>query len=310
MSENKRVTFRLNEEEIEKFKGFTEEYNLSQAEAFTKLIEALELSKAKVIVSDRAKEIETIESHLSAIQNIYLTALEINQNAESTIEENFSKELNSKDQTIIDLQEKNKAFKLSLEESKEIKKANDVLLKEIQDLKIQLQERIEEVKKVNDSNSTLNEIVAEYKSYKIINIDLEKDNTELKTKVSNGETSVKDLNNKLGAVQNELDNIKEFYQQQLQELKSDSKQTLADREQTYENTIKGLKSEHKEELQELKKEAKGNIVELKVDYKQELESLKTDKDAIIESLRKEIEAAKKSKTKKTTTKTAMKKEDK
>ena len=230
MSENKRVTFRLNEDEIEKFKAFTEEYNISQAEGFTKLIEALELSKAKVIVSDRMKEIESIESHLAAIQNIYLTALEINQNAEVTIKENFSRELDSKDQSIIDLQDKNKAFKMSLEELKEIKKVNNGLLKEIQDLKIQLQERIEEVKKVNDSNSTLNEIVAEYKSYKITNIDIEKDNIELKAKVSNGETSVKDLNNKLGAVQNELDNIKEFYQQQLQELKSDSKQTLVDRD--------------------------------------------------------------------------------
>ena len=41
MNENKRVTFRLNEEEIEKFKVFSEEQGINQAEAFVKLIEAM-----------------------------------------------------------------------------------------------------------------------------------------------------------------------------------------------------------------------------------------------------------------------------
>ncbi|MGL4452243.1 MAG: hypothetical protein ACRCTZ_13755, partial [Sarcina sp.] len=101
MNENKRVTFRLNEEEVEKFKVFTEEHNLSQAEGFAKLIESMELTKAKAVVSDRAKEIGALENHLAAIQSIYLTALEINQNAEITIRDNYSKELNSKDQIIM-----------------------------------------------------------------------------------------------------------------------------------------------------------------------------------------------------------------
>ena len=298
MSENKRVTFRLNEEEVIKFKAFTEEYNISQADGFAKLIEALEISKAKGIVSDRSKEIEAIENHLSAIQGIYLTSLEINQNAESVIKENYSKELNSKDSIIIELQDKNKVFKEQVEQIKEIHKLNNELNKVVEDINKQLLDKTEEVKKVNESNSTLNDIVAEYKGYKIANIDLEKSNIELKVSVLDVETANKDLNNKLRAVQSELDNIKEFYHQQLQELKSDSRQTLADRCQTYENTIKEMKLEHKQELQEIKKESKENTVELKVDHKQELDALKVDKDATIESLRKEIELLKKPKTKK------------
>ena len=122
MNENKRVTFRLNEEEVEKFKAFSEEQGINQAEAFAKLIKTMELSKAKSIVSDRTKEIESIESHLNAIQSIYLTALEINQNAECVIKENYSKELNSKDQTIIDMQEKVKTLKDVAEQSEEFEK--------------------------------------------------------------------------------------------------------------------------------------------------------------------------------------------
>ena len=306
MSENKRVTFRLNEEEVIKFKAFTEEYNISQADGFAKLIEALEISKAKGIVSDRSKEIEAIESHLSAIQGIYLTSLEINQNAESVIKENYSKELNSKDSIIIELQDKNKAFKEQVEQIKEVHKLNNELNKVVEDTNKQLLDKTEEVKKVNESNSTLNDIVAEYKGYKIANIDLEKSNIKLKVSVLDVETANKDLNNKLRAVQSELDNIKEFYHQQLQELKSDSRQTLADRCQTYENTIKEMKLEHKQELQEIKKESKENTAELKVDHKQELDVLKVDKDATIEALRKEIELLKKPKTKKV----AVKKDDK
>ena len=66
MNENKRVTFRLNEEEVEKFKAFSEEQGINQTEAFAKLIESMELSKAKAIVSDRAKE---IESHFNSIRD-------------------------------------------------------------------------------------------------------------------------------------------------------------------------------------------------------------------------------------------------
>lgn len=306
MSENKRVTFRLNEEEIEKFKAFTDEYNISQADGFAKLIEAMEISKAKAMVSDRAKEIESMESHLNAIQNIYLTALEINQNAETTIKENYSKELTSKDQIIIDLQDKIKSLKEVAEQSKEVEKTNKELNKSIDDVTKQLEDKIEEIKKVNESNSTLNGIVAEYKGYKATNTELEKTNTKLKEEILDGATANKDLSNKLVAVQNELDNIKDFYQQQLKEVKADHKQTLADNSQTYENSIKEIKLEHKSEVQEIKKENKENTAELKLEHKQELEVLRSDKDNIIETLRNEIELLKKSNIKKAPAKKEIK----
>ncbi|MGL4991125.1 MAG: hypothetical protein ACRCYE_14025 [Sarcina sp.] len=298
MNENKRVTFRLNEEEIEKFKVFTEEYNLSQADGFAKLIESMELSKAKAVVSDRAKEVGALENHLAAIQSIYLTALEINQNAEITIKENYSKELNSKDQIIIQLQQEQKEFKGKLEQIKEVSKINKDLNKVIEDINKQLTDKIEEVKKVNESNSTLNGIVAEYKGYKASNRELERGIKEVQLKFSEGETIIKDLNNKLKNTENELSNIKEFYQEQLKEIKSDNKQALSDICQTYENSIKALKIEHKQEIQDLKKENKENILELKAEYKQEVDKLKADKDEMIEVLRKEIEILKQQKTKK------------
>lgn len=279
----KRVTFRLNEEEVNKFKVFTEEYGLNQADAFAKLIEAMELNKAKAVVSDRAKEIESIESHLRAIQSIYLTALEINQNAESVIKENYSKELNSKDQTIIELQGRIKNLKEVAEQSKEVEKTNKELSKSIDSITKQLEDKVEEVKKVNESNSTLNGIVAEYKVYKDTNTELEEVNIKLKQEILDSATANKNLNNKLEAVKNELTNIKDFYQQQLKEIKSDYKQTLADNSQTYENSIKEMKVEHKSEVQELKKENKENISELKAEHKQELETLKKE----IELLKKE-----------------------
>lgn len=308
MSDNKnekRVTFRLNEEEVSKFKAFTEEYGLNQADGFAKLIEAMELNKAKSIVSDRAKEIESIENHLRAIQNIYLAALEINQNAEITIKENYSKELNSKDQTIIELQDRIKNLKEVAEKSKEVEKINKELSKNIDSIAKQLEDKVEEVKRINESNSTLNGIVSEYKAYKDANTELEEVNIKLKQDILDSSTANKDLNNKLEAIKNELINIKEFYQQQLKEIKSDYKQTLADNSQTYENNLKEMKLEHKQELQELKKENKENILELKEEHKQEIDKMIAgndkvidDKDKMIESLRKEIELLKKAKIKK------------
>ena len=300
MNENKRVTFRLNEEEVEKFKVFSEEQGINQAQAFAKLIEAMELSKAKSIVSDRAKEIESIESHLNAIQGIYLTALEINQNAETVIKENYSKELNSKDSIIIELQDKNKAFKEQVEQIKEVTKVNSELNKVVEEINKQLLDKIEEVKKVNESNSTLNAIVAEYKEFKVINIELEKINKNLVEGITEAKTTIKDLNNKLGATEKELSNIKEFYQQEIKELKSDNKQTATDTKKSYEDSIKELKQEHKEtikdikidhksELVDIKKGYDKNIKELKVETKEEIQTIKSDKDILIEKLKKEIE---------------------
>ena len=296
MNENKRVTFRLNEEEIEKFKAFSEEQGINQAEAFAKLIKAMELSKAKSIVSDRTKEIESIESHLNAIQSIYLTALEINQNAETVIKENYSKELNSKDSIIIELQDKNKAFKEQVEQIKEVNKVNSELNKVVEDINKQLLDKIEEVKKGNESNSTLNGIVAEYKEFKVINVELGEINKKLVEDITDAKTTIKDLNNKFGATQKELSNIKEFYQQEIKELKSDNKQTLADGKKSYEDSIKELKQEHKEiikdiksELADIKKSYDGVIKELKAETKEEIQTIKSDKSIIIDNLRKEIE---------------------
>ena len=300
MNENKRVTFRLNEEEVEKFKVFSEEQGINQAEAFAKLIEAMELSKAKAIVSDRAKEIESIESHLNAIQSIYLTALEINQNAEIVIKENYSKELNSKDSIIIELQDKNKAFKEQVEQIKEVNKVNSELNKVVEDINKQLLDKIEEVKKVNESNSTLNGIVAEYKEFKVTNIELEKTNKNLVEGITDAKTTIKDLNNKLGATQKELSNIKEFYQQEIKELKSDNKQIIADGKKSYEDSTKELKQEHKETIKDIKADHKSEITDIKKSYdeiikelkaetKEAIQNIKNDKDIIIENLRKEIE---------------------
>ena len=296
MEENKKVSFRLNETEIKKFKAFAEEQGINQAEAFTKLFEALELNKAKAIVSGRSKEIESIENHLNAIQGIYLTALEINQNAETVIKENYSRELNSKDSIIIGLQDKNKEFKEQVEQIKEVQKLNNELNKKVLDINKQLEERVEEVKKINESNSTLNSIVTEYKQFKVFNVELEESNKKLAEANILAKTELKDLNNKLEITAKDLNNTADFYKKEIARITTDSKQTVCDIRQTNENNLKELKKEHKETLKVEKEEHKATLKEVNVDNINTINLLKEEHLKTIENIEnknlKEIEVLK------------------
>ena len=319
---SKQVSFRLKEEEIEKFRAFADENNIKQSAIFSKLIESFELAKAKGIVSDRCKEIEAMEGHLQGIQTIYLSALEINKNTEDTIKENYSKELVSKDQIIMELQEKNKLLGSNIENIKTLEKSNEELTKIVATRDKDLILKAEEFQKLNDSNSALSQIVAEYKEYKINNDILEMELKEVATHLTEKETNLKDTSNKLNTSIKELSTIKDFYQQEIKEIKADNRQTVSDNKHTFEislkeekeenkKTIKEMKIEHKSILENIQKNCDATLKDLKVEHKLELSNtkkgyeeaikglkvehkeiisaLKSERDVIMEQQRKEIE---------------------
>lgn len=56
MSEVKTTSFRVQEDDIQKFKGFAEANNLNQAEMFTALVNTFDLEKVKGQIVNRSKE--------------------------------------------------------------------------------------------------------------------------------------------------------------------------------------------------------------------------------------------------------------
>ena len=100
----RQTNFRVDQDTADKFREFCAAAGMNQAQGFDHVMQVLELDRAKEAVPSRATEIEEYEMHVKAIMSAYMNSLEINNNAEDRIKEQFSTALESKDKTIQDLQ--------------------------------------------------------------------------------------------------------------------------------------------------------------------------------------------------------------
>lgn len=106
MGEIKQTNFRIDSETADAFRAFCEEKGMNQAQGFDHVMQVLELNQAKTAIQGRCVEIEEFETSVKAILSAYLNSLEINQNAEVRVREQFASELTRKDARIVELQKK------------------------------------------------------------------------------------------------------------------------------------------------------------------------------------------------------------
>lgn len=276
-------SIRIAEDDIIKFREYAEEKGLSQAEMFEAMMNAFEMSKAKALITDRAKEVEVFQDTVNNLVNMYINSLIINQSSEERIRETLSLELNTKDKTIKDLQEYKESTKEEVKTlSKELKEAKALTNKLSQSLDNANKELLEKsniITSLQEQIGTLNAIVTEYKSFKDINKDLELKINELNIQLTdslqtntNLHSNNKDLNSKL---ENE-EKMKEFYKTEVESLKEQItalNTNLKDIEKTNKNEIKALTKDHKEELKKLEATLKARF-ETDLNNRLELENTK------------------------------------
>ena len=106
MGEVKQTNFRIDQETADAFRKFCEENGMSQAQGFDHIMQVVEMDRAKAAAPTRITEIEGFEKSVKDIMAAYLHSIEINQNAEGRIREQFASDLNRKDKTIDDLRAK------------------------------------------------------------------------------------------------------------------------------------------------------------------------------------------------------------
>ena len=168
-NEIKAVSFRLGEEDIQKFREFADEQGLNQAEMFQSLMNSFEMAKAKGMITDRAKEIEVFQDTINTLMNMFINSLAINQTSEERIRETLSLELNTKDKTIADLQSREKELKIKFEASNEkatkfLRDANELAVK-LENVNKEIDQKNNIINNQQEQINTLNSIVTEYKSY-------------------------------------------------------------------------------------------------------------------------------------------------
>lgn len=107
MGEIKQTNFRVDQETADMFRKFCEENGMNQAQGFDHMMQVMELNRAKSMVPNSAKDIESFEMYVKKIMESYLKSVEDYNTARERAMEEFSSALTSKDKTIASLQEKN-----------------------------------------------------------------------------------------------------------------------------------------------------------------------------------------------------------
>ena len=195
MNENKKIraSMRLSEEDVEKFKKFAEENGFTQQQAFNSLIAMAELEKAKVTLSDRGKEIDTFRDLSTKLVNMFFNSLEMKVTAEDTIREELSKELKSKDESIIFMSEQIENYKQGCndlsQKNKDITSKLNGLNDTIRKLNNDLNNNEKQINTLNSNNAMLQEQLQDFKQYK--------------ESYKSQQTEIRELTSKLNAMESE-----------------------------------------------------------------------------------------------------------
>ncbi|MDO5519930.1 MAG: hypothetical protein Q4G58_05510 [bacterium] len=269
MTETKELkprSFRIDEETAEKFKGISAELGNNQQQTLSKLIETYEFQKGKTVLSDKKGEIETFEKYVTVLTRMYMASLEDNQNVTTTVQAEFEALLASKDETIMELQEKVKQAKEDVktyqeeaENSKELadqhKETIDTLAKQIKDSELVNDHMLAEKEKLI---TALTEACDSYK--KDVN-ELEKANLErtaMATKRMQLQKEYSELEANYQALKTEFEHAKLSHERQLLQKEMEFAAKLQASEDKRKQEIDGYQEKYLELLQQIQQLHKAN----------------------------------------------------
>lgn len=290
----KPATFRLNEDDINRFKEFATQNNLNQQEAFTSLLNTLELNNAKNNLGDRAKSIEVFQTTVNSLVKFYINSLEENTTAEERIREELNDQINKKDNTISALYEQVQDLKNERDSLKnqitQLEDNNKSLSDKNDKLEADIADKSKAVEIANRNNNNLQDQVAEYKEYKNINIELEKKLESLRKDNNLLISDKTSLGNVVTKLQGEIDNkdsMINFYKGQVEKLEqaeNDGKAEIKNLQDKYAGEINKLKDDHKVEMENSLKALEERLIDrnnLELDKKDlELKKLQNEIDSL------------------------------
>ena len=309
MADIKATSFRVNEEDLEKFKQFMDQEGIkTQADGFKSIMQSVEMAKAKNMIKSREKEIEVFQDTINDLMSYFLNSLNVNQTSEERIREELSQELQTKDNTISILHEQLqelKADKINVDNNfKDIDSKNKELLEQLQKANTDITDKNKSLDKLNSNNDLLQEQLKEYKQYKDNYKVLEKELEQLKTDKSILDNTINQLNNdnkQLNDKVNNSDNMIKFYRDNIADLKKDV--------DTYKTDIKTLEDKKDKQIEELKADHNNALEEqqkaLHEQMKDKYDIAVAKKDLEFQKLNNEIDQLKAKKVKPVTSKTKI-----
>ncbi len=252
MNEIKQANFRINQDDADTFRQYCEDHGLNQAQGFEHLIQVMELDNAKKVTPGRATEIEEFERNVKAIMGSYLNSIEINNNAELRIREEFSNSLKSKDKTISDLQDKIATLTEAKESAEETaENAAAYAAQATKDAAIAKEQAETAVKLAEERNRTITTLA---------------DKLALAEERANGYDALETAKNNALA---EINTLKADSKNALESAKSEYDRKINELNNTHSNTIRELTTSKDKEIETLN----GTIETLKKDHATEIKEL-------------------------------------
>jgi predicted nucleic acid-binding Zn-ribbon protein len=245
--EQKVKTLRADDDTFEKFKKLASDEFGNQGQCLSALINIYETETAKAVLVDRKLEIDSFQDYINKISNLFVTSLQLNADAEGRIREEFSRQLNSKEQSIENLQEQNSKLKEDLQKhkdnaeeivakNKELEKLNTGLEKDKKTLEGLVSKNDELLEKNKDEIASLASMLNEYKSFKDENVILSSKIEEFKQLLQDEKNSNKSKELEINSLNKEVTGLNSS----IVELKAEIKEEKALAEK--------VRAEHKQEI--------------------------------------------------------------
>lgn len=301
MEENKNKelkvkSFRVTEETFDKFKKIASDEFGNQGQCLDALISLYEMENSKSTLIERKLEIESFQDYLNKINQLFLTSLQMSEDAGKRAEEEFLKKLSIKDVTIERLQKREEELILRDKSFKEDKKT---MTKEIADLK-------EYIKTLEKDKSTLSQLVSRnydlieknkeeiasltsLKPLKVENEHLNKEIDKWKEALLSKDNNIKSLGLEINSLVEKVDFYKEKEKSYKEEVTS------------YKNFIEAMRKEQKKEMElledkyskalekecnKIKKEFENNLELEKRSLELDIKALKHEKEVLESKLNK------------------------
>lgn len=271
MGDIKQTNFRIDEDKANAFRKFCDENNLSQATGFDYLIQILELDQAKSIVSNREMEISEFELHAKALVRSFINSLEICNNTEERVRQEFITLLDSKDRMISDYQSEIDKLKDKISDDEYLVQQafnNQKEAKaEAQNLKQQLELVNEQYKSCTENNNALitsvaraEEIAKKYEHEAHLYAGVMTELEEYKKKYENAQAAIDKIK---GKHDDEINMLKQTHEYELKQKEIENKLEINKANDAirteYQNKIDELKSLYENRINKLNEDITARV---------------------------------------------------
>jgi chromosome segregation ATPase len=267
-------SFRADNETYDKFKQLAEGEFGNQGQCLSALINLYEVEKSKAILTNRGLEIESFQDYLNKISGLFLTSLQLNQDAEGRIREEFARQIESKDNTIVDLQSKITDLKITNEsngeQTRNLKEQNNELLLKVASLEKTIDKQNKDYSVALADKDSLNKALTDSCNEKKFEIEtlkaIIKDSSQKLNNLKTIEVENKKLSEMVSKLENDIEKQKE-----LAELEKEKALLAAER--LHQQELKETNMQHTEEIKE---------------FMNKIDNLKDQQESIEKTRRQEI----------------------